>query len=88
MLAVEIQDARGRPVPTAANVVTLAINGPAALIGMGNGDPTSHAPDHTDTLPAFNSLCMGLVQTRGPGRIRVTATSPGLRGAEVGLASG
>ena len=84
----EIVDVRGRPVPTAANVITLAVSGPGALIGMGNGDPTNHTPDHTDTIAAFNSLCMGLVQTRGAGRIRVTATSPELKGAEVGLASG
>ena len=88
VLSVEIQDARGRPVPTAANVVTLAVSGPGALIGMGNGNPNNHTPDHTDTMAAFNSLCMGLVQTRGRGRIRVTATSPDLRGAEVELTSG
>jgi len=88
VLRAEILDDRGRPVPTASNLVTLAVSGPGALIGMGNGDPNNHTPDHTAAMAAFNSLCMGLVQTRGRGRIRVTATSPGLREAEVELASG
>ena len=32
-------------VPTASNLVTFAISGPAGVVGVGNGDPASHEPD-------------------------------------------
>jgi beta-galactosidase len=42
---VNILDTNGRPVPVAANLVHFEITGPGAIIGVGNGDPTSHEPD-------------------------------------------
>ena len=52
------------------------------LIGVGNGDPSSHEPDKADKRRAFNGLCMAIVQSRGgPGAITIAAESPGLRSA-------
>jgi beta-galactosidase len=86
VVTIAILDARGRPVPDAADSVRLAVSGPGALIGMGNGDPTSHEPDKTDTRRAFKGLCMGLIQARGPaGRIHVSASAPGLAGSDLTL---
>ena len=86
VVAIAILDAKGRPVPDAADAVTLQVSGPGALIGMGNGDPTSHEPDKTFVRQAFKGLCMGLVQAKGPpGLIRVTASAPGLSGAQLAL---
>ncbi|HWA82008.1 MAG TPA: glycoside hydrolase family 2 TIM barrel-domain containing protein, partial [Fimbriimonadaceae bacterium] len=82
---VEIVDAKGRVVPTASNLVSFKVSG-ASVVGVGNGDPSSHEPDEATKRHAFNGYCMALVgaATR-PGRIVVTATSPGLRSATLVL---
>ena len=45
VITVEVLDAEGRHVPTANNEVTFNISGPGRIIGVGNGDPSSHEPD-------------------------------------------
>ena len=88
VLSIAIVDAKNRPVPDAADAVALQVSGPGALIGMGNGDPTSHEPDKTDVRRAFKGLCMGLIQAKGPpGTIRVSASAAGLAGADLSLAT-
>jgi len=73
------RDAQGRVVPTAMNEVTFSVTGPGRIIGVGNGDPSSHEPDRASKRNAFNGLCMALVQaTKEAGEIRVEATSAGL----------
>lgn len=50
-VAVEVRDAAGRLVPTGGVPVTFALRGPGRIIGVGNGDPSSHEPDVvTDTV--------------------------------------
>jgi beta-galactosidase len=79
VIAAEMQDARGRVVPTADNQIRFSLSGPAAVIGVGNGDPTSLEPDKADVRRAFNGLCMAIVQAeRRAGEIVVRASSPGL----------
>ena len=82
VVACEVQDAEGRVVPTAMNNVQFAVTGPSRIIGVGNGDPSSHEPDRATKRNAFNGLCMALVQsTRAAGTVTVTASSPGLKSA-------
>ena len=83
MIAIRILDDKGRPVPTASDAVTLTVSGAGRLIGMGNGDPTSHEPDQTLVRHAFNGLCQGIVQSQAgaPGRIRIEASAPSLTGS-------
>jgi len=84
VVSVAIQDAQGRIVPTAMNEVTFKVNGAAKIIGVGNGDPSSHEKDRTNVRAAFNGLCMALVQaTKEPGAATVEATAPGLSSASV-----
>jgi beta-galactosidase len=45
VVTVQVNDAQGRMVPTAGNPITFAITGPGKIIGVGNGDPSSHEPD-------------------------------------------
>src|SRR5262249_14138627 len=86
VVTVEIVDAHGRVVPTADNEVHFAIDGPAELIGVGNGDPTSHESDKAPRPRAFNGLCMALVQAgRGAGRAELRGESPGLAGSTLAL---
>jgi beta-galactosidase len=91
---VSIVDAQGRPVPTADNKVSFAVNGPGAVIGVGNGDQSCHEPDKPASAAAaersaFNGLCMTIVQTkRGEsGTISVTVSAPGLQNATVAISA-
>ena len=87
-IAVEVRDAQGRYAPLADNPVTFQIDGPGRLIGVGNGDPTSHEPDKGSSRKAFCGLCVAIVQaTKSAGEITVTAASPGLAPATVRIAS-
>ncbi len=45
VITVQVNDAQGRMVPTAGNEITFEISGPGKIIGVGNGDPSSHEPD-------------------------------------------
>jgi beta-galactosidase len=45
VFTVSAVDAQGRPVPVAHNKVTFKIDGPGRILGVGNGDPSSHEPD-------------------------------------------
>jgi beta-galactosidase len=83
MVAVEVQDARGRVVPITENEVTFAVSGAGRLIGTGNGDPTNQEPDKGTSRKAFGGYCMGLVQTgKKNGSITVEVSSPGLSSAK------
>ncbi|MDC7685110.1 glycoside hydrolase family 2 TIM barrel-domain containing protein [Asticcacaulis sp. BYS171W] len=84
VLRVEAFDAKGRPVPRADQLVTFDITGPGAIIGVGNGNPTSHEPDKASKRHLFNGLAQAIVQSgRSGGTIRVTATATGLTSAQV-----
>ncbi len=45
VITVQVNDAQGRMVPTAGNEITFEIAGPGKIIGVGNGDPSSHEAD-------------------------------------------
>ncbi len=84
MFAVAVHDAQGRVMPLADNEVTFRVSGEGRLIGVGNGDPTSHEPDKGSSRKAFSGLCMAMVQSaKRAGNITVEATSPGLTPASV-----
>jgi beta-galactosidase len=77
--AVEVQDAQGRVLPITDQPVSFTVRGPARVIGVGNGDPTSHESDTGATRKAFSGCCMAIVRAaRSAGTITVEATSPGL----------
>ena len=86
MVTAEIVDAQGRQVSIADNDVAFQITGRGRLLGVGNGDPSSHEPDKLERRRAFNGLCMAIVQSsKAAGEIQVTATSPGLESATATL---
>jgi len=45
VIAAQVNDAQNRMVPVATNNITFEISGPGKIIGVGNGDPSSHEPD-------------------------------------------
>ena len=92
VIAVQVADAQGRMVPTAANPITFGISGPGRIIGVGNGDSGSHEPDcfvepsATWKRSLFNGQAQLIVQSTGqPGDIRLTASSGGLKSSVVVL---
>jgi len=84
IIAVDVLDARGRVVPTADNLVSFSVSGLARIIGVGNGDPSSHEADKASRRHAFNGRCMVIVQAGSKaGAFTVKATAPGLAPASV-----
>ena len=82
ILEVRVVDHQGRVVPVADNEIAFQVSGAGRLIGVGNGDPSSHEPDKASQRRAFNGLCAAIVQSRKEaGEIKVHATSPGLTSA-------
>ena len=69
---VELQDKEKRFVPTACDDLTITVNGPVRILGVGNGDPayqTTERPTDTNTrtyqVKAFNGLAQILLQSTG-----------------------
>ena len=81
---VHVVDAQGRIVPTANDLVTFSLKGAAHITGVGNGNPSDHDPDQTNTRHAFNGLCMVVVGSNEKGGAsRLTASAPGLKSASL-----
>lgn len=96
VITVQVADDQGRLVPTAANEITFTLNGPGKIIGVGNGDPSSHEPDQfleKDGSPApiwrrrlFNGLAQVILHSTGqPGEITLNAKAFGLTEAGVSI---
>ena len=96
-LTIRIEDSAGNFQPKGERWVSIAIDGPAKILGVHNGDPLSHHPFQSDTVRTFNGLArVILTATSGPDEVRpkqkreldeivVRATIRGLRSQEVRL---
>lgn len=83
VVTVTVVDEKGREVPDAGNLVKFSVVGEGRIIGVGNGNPSSHEPDkYLDgkyQRQLFNGKCQVIVQsTRLAGDVRLTAESPGI----------
>jgi len=86
LVTVEALDDRGRPVPTADDQIEFAIRGPARILGVGNGNPSSHESDKEPRRKLFNGLALAIVQsTGGAGTIELTASGKGLKSCTISL---
>jgi len=45
VITIQVNDSKARSVPTANNEMTFSLKGPGKIIGVGNGDPSSHEKD-------------------------------------------
>jgi len=91
---ISVVDKEGREVPDAGNLIHFSVAGNARIIGVGNGDPSSHEPDKFATggwqRRLFNGKCQVIVQSgaagAGPGAgITFSATSAALQPASVSV---
>src|SRR6185437_3704513 len=86
VVSVSAVDGDGKPVPIADDEITFAVGDTGRLIGVGNGDPSSHESDKGTTRKLFNGLCAAIVQSGfSPGDLRIDATAPSLRPASLTL---
>ncbi len=81
---VSFLDSEYKEVPDANNLIQFSISGDAKIIGVGNGDPSSHEPDKCEDgkwqRSAFNGKCQVIIQAgKTPGKIILEAKSTGLR---------
>jgi beta-galactosidase len=56
---VSVVDAQGQTVPTAGNSLSFDLEGPGRIIGVGNGDPSSHEPDTFIPVASARTLPVG-----------------------------
>lgn len=83
-ITVEVVDAKGRAVPTANYPVEFSIKGPASIIGLGNGNPTSHEAEKGNKRSLFNGLAQIIIQSKEEsGSVLITATSAGLKSVSI-----
>ena len=77
-------DKEGREVPDANNLIHVSITGDAKIIGVGNGDPSSHEADKCEDgswqRSLFNGKCQVILQAgTSVNEIHFTAKADGLR---------
>ena len=82
ILNVRACDTAGRFVPTANDMLDFEIDGEATLLGVGNGNPTSHEPEQASHRQLFNGCAQLIVRTHGQsGTVTILAHSKKLESA-------
>jgi beta-galactosidase len=84
IIDVSVLDESGELAGSANNLIRFELRGPGRIIGVGNGDPSSHEPDKALQRRVFNGLAQVIVQSaRQQGTIELTASSPTLSSGAV-----
>ena len=83
VINISVVDQQGREVPDADNKIKFSIAGPGKIIGVGNGDPSSHEPDKCFDgaweRSLFAGKCQVIVQSKkNSGTIHFEAKASGL----------
>jgi beta-galactosidase len=79
-------DEKDRVVPTADNKVRFQVEGCADLLGVGNGDPSSHESNRGPVRSLFHGLGCGLIKSKpASGLAKVVVTAEGLMPARIDL---
>ena len=78
---VSVTDENGRIVPDADHLINFKVRGAGALAAVDNADSYSHEPYQARQRKAFQGMCLAFVKATGDrGKIKLTATSRGLKG--------
>ncbi len=83
VINVRIIDDKGKTIPTANNLIQFSVEGDAKILGVGNGDPSSHEADKCLEgewqRHLFNGYCQVILQAGSePGIIKFKAECEGL----------
>ncbi len=78
-----VKDKNGNDVPDAMNLLSFKISSGARIIGVGNGDPSSHEPDQfiegNYQRKLFNGKCQIIIQSDRAGAIVIEASGENLQ---------
>lgn len=90
VMNISVVDKEGKEVPDAMNLLQFTAEGTANIIGVGNGDPSSHEADkyfdNNWQRKLFNGKCQVIIQAGDKeGECRFTATGIGLQAATVSI---
>ncbi len=82
VLNATVVDKSGMEVPDAGNLLHFSVSGLAKIVGVGNGDPSSHEPDQYAGMgwqrKLFNGKCQVILQSAAPHQRNPNdATGPG-----------
>jgi len=88
VLNLSVLDKQGREVPDAGDLLHFTVNGSVRIIGVGNGDPSSHEPDQYPGTGwqrhLFNGKCQVILQSdpgKGEADPQFIVSGEGLQGA-------
>ncbi len=86
VMNVAVTDKEGREVPTAMNLIKFSAEGTGKIIGVGNGNPSSHEADkyfdNNWQRKLFNGKCQVIIQSKhAEGNCQFVASGEGLQGA-------
>ncbi|HTJ10580.1 MAG TPA: glycoside hydrolase family 2 TIM barrel-domain containing protein [Dinghuibacter sp.] len=92
-VTVEVVDAQGRRVPTAANLIHFKMEGPGSIAGVGNGDPTSTESYTEPQRHCWEGRCLVILKSganagttgKSAGTIQLTAIAEGLVAKTIGV---
>lgn len=85
VINISVTDREGREVPDASHLIRFSLTGDAKIIGVGNGDPSSHEPDKWESGTAwqrslFNGKAQVIVQAgKTAGKFVFEAQGEGLQ---------
>lgn len=90
VINISVVDKKGRTVPTADQLIHFSLSGDARIIGVGNGDPSSHEPDQYLTggwkRKLFNGYAQVIVQTgKTTGTLELKVSADGVKGTTLKL---
>jgi beta-galactosidase len=86
-VTVAVVDANGLTVPTAANSINFSCSGVGTIVSVDNGNPLNYLSMKGSVCPAYNGLCLVIVQSNGTaGNVTLTATSSPLPTSSVSIA--
>ena len=91
VINITVVDKNGREVPDENNLISFSLSGDSKIIGVGNGDPSSHEADKFNDganwqRKLFNGKCQVIRQSgKTAGTIKVSASSTGLQTGVAGI---
>lgn len=81
---VTVVDKDGTPVPTDSRKVKFTVDGAGTFEATANGDPTCLMPFQKPEMALFNGAATAIARAgRTPGTLRLRATAPGVKAAEL-----